>query len=40
MNIREAVARELYDYKVDPIEKKNLVENISYNNDVKFLAHK
>tara|TARA_B100001057_G_scaffold500662_1_gene616993 strand:+ start:485 stop:607 length:123 start_codon:yes stop_codon:yes gene_type:complete len=40
MNTRKTVARELYDYKVDPMEKKNVVENISYNGGVKFLAHK
>jgi|GEM_PF-6222282 len=31
---------ELYDHKFDPLERKNVVENISYNDDVKFLAHK
>lgn len=40
MSIGETVARELYDHKVDPMEKKNVVENISYIDDVKFFAHK
>ena len=40
MNPGETVARELYDHKSDPLERKNVVENISYNDDVKFLAHK
>ena len=39
MNPRETVARELYDHKLDPLGRKNVLENISYD-DVKFPAHK
>ena len=39
MNSGETVARELYDHKLDPLRRKNVLENISCD-DVKFLAHK
>lgn len=39
MNPGETVARELYDHKLDPLRRKNVLENISYD-DIKFLAHK
>jgi hypothetical protein len=39
MNPGETVARELYDHKLDPLGRKNVLENISYD-DVKFPAHK
>ena len=39
MNPGETVDRELYYHKLDPLGRKNVLEDISYD-DVKFLAHK
>jgi iduronate 2-sulfatase len=40
LNTGETVATELFDHQVDPMETKNVVGDISYKEDIKFLAQK
>ena len=40
LNTGEVIAKELFDHQVDPMETKNVVDDVAYQADVKFLAQK
>lgn len=40
LNTGETVATELFDHQIDPMETKNVVDDVAYVKDVKFLSEK